>query len=123
MLVAMVLAEDNVTIVPIVEGKVIRIYDTQTGESKDFPNPALGLTEGRRGAAVAWAKQQGVEVFCTPPGTLCELSYERAQKEKLRFYRLEAGTTFSTLQSLLENGIVAEVAALPKNEIEWSGIV
>ncbi|MEH7122324.1 hypothetical protein V7127_03645 [Bacillus sp. JJ1773] len=120
MKLGIVLAKDNETIVPIVEGEIARIYDTDTGECTDSPNPALGLTEGRRGATVKWMVSQGVKVLCAPPGMLCELSYSKAQEEQLKFFRLESGTKFNELKTKLKNGEVTLSVNLPNNEVEPS---
>ena len=34
-------------------------------QNQDFPNPALGLTEGRRGATLRFAEGKGAKVFVT----------------------------------------------------------
>lgn len=43
MTIAMVLSGEKEIIVPIVEGEIIRLYDAETGNIKDFENPALKL--------------------------------------------------------------------------------
>ncbi|MEH7522652.1 hypothetical protein V7149_05110 [Bacillus sp. JJ1503] len=120
MLIGMILASDKETIVPIIEGEIARIYDTNTKEFSDSPNPALGQTEGRRGATVKWMVDRGVKVLCAPPSMLCELSYTRAQEEQFTFYRLEPGTTFEGFKTHLENGNASFSDCLPENEIEPS---
>lgn len=120
MLIGMVLAKDKETIVPIVDGEFARVYNTESGEVVDSPNPALELSSGKRGATVKWMVEQGVKILCAPPGTLCELSYNRAQDEKLNFYRLEPETSFVTLKSNLESGNLSVVDALPNEEVEPS---
>ncbi|PWA07707.1 hypothetical protein DCC39_16355 [Pueribacillus theae] len=120
MIIGMVMSQDKETIVPIIEGSIARIYNTVTEESEDFTNPAMGLKEGRRGAAITWMLKQGVETLCAPPSTLCELSYEKAQEEQLHFYRLEPGTTFAEFQAQLQKGKLNLQESLPDEEIEPS---
>ncbi|WP_099364640.1 hypothetical protein [Fredinandcohnia onubensis] len=123
MLLGMVLSNDKETIVPIVEGEIARIYDTETGQFTDAPNPALGLKEGRRGATVNWMVNNGVKILCAPPGMLCELSYSKAQEKQLTFYRLEPSTKFITLQNQIKSGQLNLSETLPDNEVEPSGPV
>ncbi|MFC5588690.1 hypothetical protein ACFPRA_07320 [Sporosarcina soli] len=120
MLIGMVLAKDKETIVPIVDGEIARIYNLESGEIIDSPNPAREVSEGKRGATVKWMVQNDVKVLCAPPGTLCELSYSRAQTENLNFCRVDPGTSFSSLKSHIENGELRIVDSLPNNEIELS---
>lgn len=93
-------------IVPIVEGETLRLFDTQTKEFTNMENPAPKLTEGRRGAALALARQHGAEAFAAPPQTFCELSYEKAQQDHLLFFNLESPLPFDTFLELLEQGFV-----------------
>jgi predicted NUDIX family NTP pyrophosphohydrolase len=120
MFIGMVLAEDHETNVPIVDGVIARIYDTNTGICLDSPNPALGLTEGRGGATIKWMVQKEVKVLCAPPGTLCELSYSKDQEENLNFYRLDPETSFSTFEGKLQKQKIGFIDSLPKYEIELS---
>ena len=50
----------------------------------------VGMGHFMRSLALAqkWLNEKGVQVLCTPPSTLCELSYEAAQKEQFSFYLL-----------------------------------
>ncbi|SDD26079.1 hypothetical protein SAMN05421663_108111 [Terribacillus halophilus] len=111
MKLAAVINEDNF-IVPIVEGATLRIYETQTKQISDLENPAPKLKEGRRGAALALARQHGAEAFAAPPQTFCELSYEKAQQEEIVFYNLESPQPFDAFLVLLEQG-----AAVGEREI------
>jgi hypothetical protein len=94
-------------IVPIVEGETLRIFNSETKEISNLENPAPKLIEGRRGAALALAREHGAEAFAAPPQTFCELSYEKAQQEKLLFYNLESPLSFDTFLDLLEQELVA----------------
>ncbi|WKB34760.1 hypothetical protein QS257_12615 [Terrilactibacillus sp. S3-3] len=116
MLIAMVVDGED-CILPIVDG-VLRIYNTETGAYKDYPNPAVGLTEGRRSAALQFAINQGATAFCTPPLTFCELSYEKARRESIAFLPLKPETTFaefqrswSDLAQTISDGLPAEEMA------------
>jgi len=61
MRVAVVLNSKTEKIVPIVEGDIIRLYDTETEETEDVTNPSIHLSEGKRGAVVKWAESRGTE--------------------------------------------------------------
>ena len=57
MFIAAIIDEEE-TILPIVEGSILRIYDAETQQKQGYPNPALGLTEGRRGTTLRFAKKR-----------------------------------------------------------------
>lgn len=116
MLIALVLDEDD-CILPIVEGTVLRIYNTETGAYQDYPNPAVGLTEGRRGATLQFAIDHGVEAFAAPPLTFCELSYEKARRESIAFLPLKPDTLFAEFQRLWPDLAHTIAAGLPAEEI------
>ncbi|MGE6717582.1 hypothetical protein ACQKGD_09430 [Peribacillus frigoritolerans] len=123
MTIAMVLSGDKEIIVPIVVGEVIRLFRVETGEVKDFENPALKLQAGKRGAVIRWLNERGIHTLCAPPSMLCELSYETAQKEKFRYYRVQNNTSFSELKALILSNSIELSIELPKNEIEPSFFV
>lgn len=118
--IAMVLSGDKEVIVPIVEGEIIRLFNAETGEVKDFENPALKLESGKRGGVIKWLNERGVHVLCAPPSTLCELSYGAAQKENFLYYRIQKDTSFLELKELISNDSLALTGELPENEIEPS---
>jgi hypothetical protein len=122
MIIAMAITGDQETIVPIIEGETIRLYDTETEQVSDFENPANNLTTGKRSAVIKWANNKGVKVLCSPPSMLCELSYDLARQEQFQYYRVKPHTSFSALQSLIKENGLELVAALPLNEIEPSVI-
>lgn len=116
MLIAAIINQ-NETILPIVEGTILRIYDTETQQKQDYPNPALGLTEGRRGATLRIAEEKGATVFVAPPNTFCELSYKAAQEGNVKFFNITSDTSFQSFeQSFLKEEIIAQTF-LPDNEI------
>lgn len=116
MLVAAVLNEEDI-ILPIVEGSILRIYNTETQQKQDFPNPALGLTEGRRGATLRFAEEKGATIFVAPPNTFCELSYKAAQKDKVEFFNIAGNTSFQSFEQSLVNEQISIQTFLPDEEI------
>lgn len=116
MLIAAIIDEKE-TILPITEGTTLRIYNTENKEVEDYTNPALALTEGRRGATLRFAEEKGATVFVAPPNTFCELSYKSAQADKVTFINIEPNTTFHSFeQALLKNEVVIQTT-LPNEEI------
>jgi len=109
--------DNEKNIVPIVEGVEIRVYDTETAEYTDFPNPALELEEGRRGATLKFAQGKGATVFIAPPETLCELSYDKARKEQFKFYHLDFNWPFEQFEQKLKEGEIQLQETLPTSEI------
>lgn len=116
MILAAVIDKDK-NIVPIVEGVEIRIYNTETSEFQDFPNPALELKEGRRGATLHFAESKGATVFIAPPETFCELSYDKARKDQFKFYHLDFNWPFTRFEQKLKIGEIQLQDTLPKLEI------
>lgn len=116
MLIAIVVDDDG-CILPIVEGTVLRIYDTETGAYQDYSNPANDLTEGRRGAALQFAIDHGAEVFGAPPLTFCELSYKKARRESVAFLPLKPDTPFAEFQRSWPDLSRTIAGELPAGEI------
>ena len=116
MLIAAVLNENEI-ILPIVEGTVLRIYDTERKVTEDFPNPANDLTEGRRGAALKFAEEKGAKVFVAPPNTFCELSYNKAKKDNIKFFHISQGLSFTSFEQALEKQEIQVQSFLPENEV------
>jgi hypothetical protein len=116
MIIALVLDQDE-NILPIIDGTIIRIYDTESGKYQDYLNPALHLKEGRRGAVLRFAQEKGATVFASPPKTFCELSYAKAQENNIQFCQLHGQIKFDTFQELLNNGKVLIKNHLPAQEI------
>lgn len=116
MIIAIVIDKEE-KIVPIVEGEKIRIYDTETNEYQEFPNPALELKEGRRGATLKFAEQKGAKAFAAPPQTFCELSYEKAIEDQIKFFHLPTGVTFSYFQGQVVEKAIDAQENLPSQEI------
>ena len=116
MIIATVLNEKKI-IVPIIEGKIIRVYDSEKKTYEDFENPAIHLKEGRRGAALRFTKKKGAVAFGAPPQTFCDLSYEKAKSEGILFYQLEEGTSFEKFQEIVKSNRLKAQKELPTNEI------
>lgn len=109
-------------ILPIVEGTILRIYNTNTKEHVDYENPALQLEEGKRGATLNFAEDKGVTAFVTPPQTFCERSYAKAKKDEIQFFHLEQKITFKEFQQLLDFNKLQIKNELPAQDIAPSGI-
>lgn len=116
MIIAAVLDERKF-IVPIVEGKVLRIYNSKTKQVVDYENPAVHLKEGRRGAALKFAEKQGVEAFVAPPQTFCELSYEKARNDGIQFFQLSNSISFDQFEDRIKSNLLLHQSELPENEI------
>lgn len=121
MLIAAVLNEEE-NILPIVDGTILRIYNTNTKEHIDYENPALHLEEGRRGATLNFAEEKGVTAFVAPPQTFCELSYTKAKKDEIQFFHLEQQISFKEFQQRLDNNKLRIKNELPNEDIAPSGI-
>lgn len=116
MLIAVVIDKEE-NIVPIVEGKKVRIFNIETSEYQEFPNPALTLKEGRRGATLKFAEQEGATAFAAPPQTFCELSYEKALEDQIKFFNLPSVISFKQFKEQVDKKVIVVQETLPGNVI------
>lgn len=117
-----VVVNDEGIVTPIVEGTILRIIQ-QDHSVEDLRNPALDLTEGRRGATLRKAIELGVTTFVAPPETFCELSYKKAQEEQISFINIPANQTFSQVAEQLKSGTIQQTNELPADEVVASAPV
>lgn len=116
MLIAAVINEKNY-IVPIIEGRTLRIFDSEKKTYEDYNNPANDLKEGRRGAALRFAEEKGATAFASPPQTFCELSYEKAKTDGVQFYPLEESITYDHFVQKVESNGLAIQTELSKDKV------
>lgn len=115
MTIALVVNDQNI-VTPIVEGTILRfIQDDFTVE--DVKNPALDLTEGRRGATLRAAIAKDATTFIAPPATFCEKSYEKALEEQVTFYNIASDQSFDAVLAALKQGELTTTKALPSAEV------
>ena len=115
MAIAVVINDDGI-VTPIVEGTVLRIIN-QDQTVEDYRNPALDLTEGRRGAALRKAIEKGVRTFVAPPATFCELSYQKAQEQQIAFITIEPNQPFAEVAQALRAGTIQKTKQLPSAHV------
>jgi hypothetical protein len=115
MAIAIVINDEGI-VTPIVEGTVLRIL-TKDGTAEDHPNPALDVTEGRRGATLRKAIELGANSFVAPPATFCELSYEKAQQQQVTFINIAANQPFTQVVQQIKSGAISASANLPAEEV------
>ena len=111
-----VVVNDEGIVTPIVEGTILRIIQPDHSV-EDLRNPALDLTEGRRGAALRKAIEQGATTFIAPPETFCELSYKKAQEEQISFINITANQSFAQVVEQLKSGSIQISLDLPADEV------
>ncbi|MFJ7954244.1 chemotaxis protein CheY [Lysinibacillus sp. NPDC096418] len=111
-----IIVNDEEIITPITEGTVLRIV-AQDGTIQDLRNPALDVTEGRRGAALRLAIEKGATTFVAPPETFCEISYVKAQSENIQFYHLTNNISYEIFTKALANREITLSITLPEAEI------
>lgn len=97
MRIAAVLDADGDTIVPLADGPVVAIFDSERGAVQNYDNPGWGLASGRRLAATRFLISLGVEAACSVPETFCSTSCEAAVEGGIKFIRLPRGAKFSEL--------------------------
>lgn len=117
MRIAAVLGADGDTIVPLADGPVVAILDSEQGTVQRYDNPGWGLKTGRRLATTQFLISQGVEAACSVPATFCSTSCEAAVQGGLKFIRLPAGTKWSELVGNPARYLREAVADLPAAEL------
>lgn len=115
MSIAVVIDEHDI-VQPIVEGTILRIIQDDFS-CIDLRNPALDVTEGRRGAALQAAIGQGATLFVAPPETFCQLSYEKARNEHISFFNIGPNEPFEKVLQAIQAGEIQGVTQLPESEI------
>lgn len=121
MTIAVVLNDKGI-VSPIVEGTILRIIQPDFTYT-DYRNPALDLTEGRRGATLRQAIESGVTTFIAPPATFCELSYKKAKEEQVTFYNVEPNQTYEAIEAALKAGQIKISTDLPAEQVVASAPV
>lgn len=111
-----VVVNDNGIVTPIVEGTTLRIIH-KDHSVEDFRNPALDLTEGRRGATLRKAIELGAITFIAPPETFCELSYKKAQEEQISFIKIEPNQSFAEVVAQFKSNALELSNELPAEEV------
>ncbi|RIV18826.1 hypothetical protein D2Q93_13630 [Alicyclobacillaceae bacterium I2511] len=92
MKVAAVMGVDGKTVVPLTDGGIIRIHDTELGTTTEVDNPAIAAQSGRRVVAVQELLAQGVGVVISPPRTFCTHSHQAAVRNGIRFWDVPEGS-------------------------------
>lgn len=113
MRIGAVLAQDRDTLVPLPEGPTVAIAEAESGEVTYLPNPARGLTQGRRAAVTRLFIEQGVQVVLSVPGAFCERSHELAREHGLQFVPVKEGTRLSEVLEDLPKYLQQRTSALP----------
>ena len=115
MAIAVVVNDDGI-VTPIVEGTILRIIH-KDHSVEDYRNPALDLTEGRRGATLRKAIELGATKFIAPPATFCELSYKKAQEEQISFIKIAPYQSFAEVVAQFRANALELLNELPAEEV------
>ena len=101
----------------------IRLFDTEIGVCGVLQIQLYNCRMEKEEPSFAGFNERKVNLLCTPPSMLCELSYEAAQKEDFNYYRVEPGTEFFRIKKgPLADNTLKITKNLPENEIEPSFI-
>lgn len=117
MRIAAVLGQDGDNIVPLPDGPVVVILDTDRGTVEEYPNPGMGLAAGRRLATTNFLIGQRVDAVCTVPETFCSTSCEVASQGGIKFIRLAAGVKFSAVAAAPDQFLRNMAEELPPEEL------
>lgn len=126
MRVGAVISSDGKTIVPLPDGPIIRVRDTDSGENTDIPNPAFEKETDRRPTAARALVTAQVDVVATVPGSFCTPSHKIAVQGGIRFWQVSSGMSWEELWRNTETPIEAAIVErLPTSELmkqNWSSI-
>ena len=113
MRIGAVLAEDRERIVPLPEGPIAAVIETETGEVTYLPNPALSVRQGRRAAVTRLFVDSGVKAVLAVPGAFCEHSHDLARRHGLEFIPVEPGTRLAQVLADPQAYLSRRTSALP----------
>lgn len=88
-------ADDGNRILPLSDGPILKVLDTETMQSESYPNPGFPMTQGRRAAATDLLNEQQVQLVLAVPMTFCAISQEKARSYNMQFALLPEGTTWN----------------------------
>ena len=126
MRVGAVISTDGQTIVPLPDGPVIRLRDTDSGETMDISNPAFGMETDRRPTAARALVAAHVDVVATVPGSFCTPSHKIAVQGGIKFWQVDSGTSWDELWRNTGTPMDSDVTnRLPTGELmkqNWSSV-
>ncbi|MDI6602092.1 MAG: hypothetical protein QME46_10025 [Thermoanaerobacteraceae bacterium] len=109
--------DDNGEVARLAEGKKIVIYDSDSGTEKMIDNPGPKVTQAKRSAALSAIIEEGARTVVTIPASFCEISYEKAQQNEIKFIRLNEPIPYKNIVKNLTDYISIITDKLPENEI------
>lgn len=126
MRVGAVISTDGNTIVPLPDGPIIRMRDTDRGETMEIPNPAFGKETDRRPTAARALVEAHVDVVATVPGSFCTPSHKIAVQGGIRFWQVSSGMSWEELWRDTEVPVESALTErLPNGELmkqNWSSL-
>lgn len=109
--------DENGDVARLAEGGKIVIYDWDTRLEKIIDNPGPKVSQAKRSAALSSIIEEGATVVVTIPASFCEISYEKAQQNEIRFIRLNEPKQYKDIIDNLSSYIENVTDSLPENEI------
>ncbi|WP_051350944.1 hypothetical protein [Sulfobacillus thermosulfidooxidans] len=117
MRIGAVIGPDQKTIVPLPDGPIIRVRDTENNIPEDYPNPAYTAETHRRPTAAKALVDHHIDVVLTVPGSFCSPSHKIARQGGIAFWPVESGSTWQEVGAEGEPPPAAVVDALPLSEL------
>lgn len=109
--------DENGNVARLAEGGRIVIYDSDTKREKFIDNPGPKVSQAKRSAALSAIIEEGATAVVTIPASFCEISYEKAQQNQIKFIRLNEPKLFKDIIDNLHSYIENLTDSLPENEI------
>ncbi|HLN62468.1 MAG TPA: hypothetical protein VK464_13050 [Symbiobacteriaceae bacterium] len=112
MRIAATVSADGTQILPLALGPTVRILDTETNQTEEYPNPGFQAPAHPRRLTVDSLPQHRIDVLAAVPNSVCGGSQGRARMAGIRFLLLPAGATWADLtEKAAEANLTDEVPA------------
>lgn len=109
--------DDDGKVVGLAEGTKIVIYDSNSCFEKTISNPGYVVTQARRSAALSAIIEEGAGVVVTIPESFCEISYEKAEQNRIKFIRLSESVLYKDIINNISDYLSCITDKLPEDEI------
>jgi predicted Fe-Mo cluster-binding NifX family protein len=98
MRLAATVSADGTQILPLALAPTVRILDTQTNQTEEYPNPGYQAPAHPRRLTVDSLPEHRVDVLAVVPNSACGGSVGRARQAGIRFMLLPEGATWNDVK-------------------------
>lgn len=104
MRIAATVSADGNQILPLALGPTVRILDTETNQTEEYPNPGYQAPAHPRRYTVGSLPEHRIDVLAAVPNSVCGGSQGLARQSGIRFLMLPEGATWSDVKEKASEG-------------------